>query len=395
MRDDEERVDLKYWIFGAIALLVIGGAVLRATAPAPDELPPVEAQAPQVETIQVVAEPVVPRARLSGLLEPRRSVEIFSETEGRVLEVGADELASVQAGQLLARLDDTRARIELARAEAARERAASQTILARADLERNRGLAKRDAASRAALDQSENASRLARAATLDAEAGIEDARDQLRKTRIEAPFAGVLRSFPVEMGEYLRPGERIAELLDVDQLRVTIGLSDRQVVSVAAESVVEIEVDALPGETFEGRIAQVGAAMDPGNRKFPVRIEIPNQDRRLLPGMVAEIELELGGTRRLILVPREAVVKEFGMRHLYVVEPQGEAGHVAVRRKVEVRELPFDPTRVEIASGLAAGEWIAIRGLRQLSDGLAVRPERRSEPPGLAAGRAATPEEGS
>jgi membrane fusion protein (multidrug efflux system) len=281
-------------------------------------------------------------------------------------------------------MDPILAQVAVDRARAAIARAASEGTLAGANLQRNQGLANMDATSRARLDEAENAARLAHAAKLEARAALAEAEDSLAKKTIRAPFAGVLRSFPVEEGEYVRPGERIAELLDVDRLRITIGLTDRQVVAIRPGARVKLEVDAMPGQPIEGEVVRVGGAIDLSTRKFPARIEIDNADGRLLPGMVARVDVALAETRSAMTVPLDAVVEEYGLRHVFVVErvesqegadaaDGGDRFRVA-RRRVEAHAIPFRPTELEVQAGLTEGERIAISSVRQLRDGMAVRP---------------------
>lgn len=369
------------FIFPAIAALgVAGGVLLFWTAPDPTSLPVAEPQAPSLRTLRLEARPVSGKAAISGLLQPRHSVEIFAEVDGRVTEVGAEALDRVQADQLLFRMDPLLAEVALKRAEAAEKRAESQSALASSNLNRDRGLANVNVASQAALDASENAARQAEAARLEAEASIAEARDRLAKKTVRAPFAGVLREFPVEVGEYVRAGERVAELLDVEKLEITIGLNDTQIVSVEKGRPVNLRVEALAGEPFVGEVDAVGGALDQGTRKFPVRIEVDNTQGRLLPGMVAVIDLELGAPREEILLPLEAIVDEFGLKYAYVIQPDGPDQWVAEKRRIEVRSLPFLPTQVAVKAGVTEGELVALSSVRQLRDGLAVRPIAESAP---------------
>ncbi len=368
------RKPLKYVFLAVASAGLLAGMALHATAPDPEALPPAPAQAQALHTYRVEARLLQPRTSIAGLLEARREVELFAESEGRVIEVGAEELERVEAEQLLLRLDPLLAEVAVERARAAIERAASSSALARAQLKRNQGLADVEVASRAALDEAENASRQARAAGMEAEAALTEARDRLAKKIVRAPLAGVLRTFPVEVGEYVRPGERIAELLSVDRVRITVGLTDRQIVAIVPGTEVDVEIDARSGESFMGRVISIGGAVDSKSRKFPVRIEIQNAEGRLLPGMVARIDLPLGEKRQMMVIPLDSLTEAFGLKHVYVVEASGDGGWVASERRVKVRAIPFRPTQVEVMSGLAEGEQIAISSIKQLRDGMVVRP---------------------
>ncbi len=374
-------------IFIAVAaLLVAGGLALYASAPAPEKLPPALAQAPVLDTLLLRAEEVASRSELSGLLEAHRRVELFVEQPGRVLEVGAKALDRVEQGELLVRLDPLLANVAVQRAQAAIARAESEGILAGANLERNRGLANVNVASRAALDNAENAERMAKAALLEARANLAEAQDGLAKMTVTAPFSGVLRSLTAERGEYVQPGERIGELLDVAKLRIECGLSDRQIVAISPGVHAEISVAARPGERFVGLVSRVGAAIDLQTHKFPIEIEVDNPDLRLFPGMVTRIKLNLDTARRRIAVPLETVIDEFGVKSLFVVVREEDA-HVVRKRTVKLRSIPFDPTQLEVVAGIAAGERIAISSVRQLRDGMAVRPRIEEAPGALSSAR--------
>jgi len=355
-----------------------GGILLFSTAPDPAALSVAEAQATRLETLRLEARSVTAKVAVPGLLQPRRSVEIFAEVDGRVTEIGAEALDRVEADQLLMRMDPLLAEVALKRAQAAEKRANSQDVLARSNLARERGLANVNVASQATLDASENAARQAQAAQLEAEASIAEARDRLAKKTVLAPFAGVLREFPVEVGEYVRAGERVAELLDVAKLEITIGLNDNQIVSIQEGALVDLRVAALAGESFPGTVDAVGGALDSSTRKFPVRIEIDNAEGRLMPGMVAVVDLELGPPGQEIMLPLEAMVDEFGLKYAFVLRPVGEGNWVAEKRRIEVRNLPFLPTEVAVTAGLSEGDLVALSSVRQLRDGLAVRPAAAS-----------------
>ncbi len=361
-----------------LAALGIGalGVLLLYTTPRPDAREAVGQEAAAVPVIahRVESRVVQPRTELAGVVEARRSVELFAETDGRVVELGAEELDRVEEGQLLARIDTRMARVAVDRARAAVARTRSELELARLSLARRRSLAERDATSAAALDEAENQERVAAASQREARAALEEALDRLGKKIIRAPFAGALRSFPLEEGEYVQSGQRIAELLDLERVRVQVGLSDREIVEVRPGAPASLRLEALPGESFTGSIVRVGSASDSETKKFPVQVELPNQEGRLLPGMVARIVLELGGAETLTVIPRDATRDEYGLRFVFVLERDGGADlWVARRRRIQVRELPFLPADLAVTSGLEPGEEIAVSGLRQLRHGAPVR----------------------
>ena len=369
---------LRWSLIAIAALLFVGGLLLEASAPEADRRAPLggEQALREVAVLRVDATPLRARAEVAGVLEPRRTVLLFSETHGAVTRIGAEKLDFVESGLVLVEIDPLLAEVAVERARAAVTRSRSELALARANLERRSSLADRGVASTAALDDAENAEAVAAAALREASAQLTRARDDLAKKVIRAPFDGTLRSFEVEVGEYVRVGQRLGELLDGSTARITIGLSDRDVVAVERGQPAAVRLDAYPGESFVGEVLRVGRASDPSTKKFPVEVEIPNPSGRLLPGMVGTVALELGTAEPRILIPRDATLDEFGLRSVYVIEPAAggpTVGFTTHRRRVEVRHVPFRPAEFEVVDGLVRGELIAVGATRQLRDGEAVR----------------------
>jgi membrane fusion protein (multidrug efflux system) len=369
----DPRVFGGLWI--AIGLLVMLGVALFATADQPERVAAagLDATAVPVRVYDIAARPRDDRAALSGVLRERRGIRLSSETEGRVLSVGAESLDAVEEGRVLVQIDPLRARVAVERAEAAVARTESELGLAETSLGRQQSLKERAVASESALDDASNRSRVARAAIREARATLDEARDALDKKTIRSPFAGVLRSFDVEQGEYVRVGQALGELLDLSTARILIGLTGRQVVHVKAGQSVELDVHAHPGERFEGSVLRVGAAASDDTKKFPIEIEVDNPERRLLPGMVARVHLAFPGSASRIVVPREAVRSEYGLDYVYVLEPDDGNVLRAHRRRVDARELAFEPTLLELAEGVLPGERIAASGVSRLRDGAIVR----------------------
>lgn len=370
------KPSLRVVLLVGTGLLVGAGALLRATAPKPEPIAVASNAGIVVETFSLVSSPLQHRVRISGLVEARRRVELFAEQDGRVLEVGAEELDRVEAGQLLLRIDPLPGEVEVARAEAALAQAKSELGLARAELERSRKLASNRVSSDAALERAHNDERVAIALHRSAKASLRSARDRLERRSLEAPFDGVLREFNAEAGEYVTSGQRLGELLDISQVRVTIGLRDRDVVAVEPGMGAEVYIDARPDTRIRGTVTRVGAAADTATHKFPVQIEMDNAGGLLLPGMVAVIDLELGSRREALTVPHDAVLNEFGLPFVYVVSEEGGEAIVR-RRRITAHAIPFQPGSLEVTEGLRIGEQIATTSLRQLRDGSRVEPRSR------------------
>jgi membrane fusion protein (multidrug efflux system) len=358
---------------------------------------------PARPTVTVDAVTVVPRevrtvVDVSGVLEPVRHVVIGAEVSGRVVSIEAREHTGVEADELLVRLDPALPRAAVERARAALLRAEAAERLAAAELARQQKLSRQGVASTAELERTESEARSASAQVAEARAALLDAETRLAKTEIRAPFAGVVSSLDLEPGAYLNPGEPVAELADISEVEIEVGLSDREILAVSDGDAVGVTVEALSGRRVEGRVVDPGRTADPQTRKYPVAVRVPNPDEGLLPGMLGTVRFELGDARPVLRVPRRSVFSEFDLDYVYVLEPEGAAA-VARRRRVTTRAVPFRPDQLDVTAGLEAGEQVATSGIGDLREGLLVqvRPADReaahtAETPRAGAGERDVPE---
>jgi len=295
---------------------------------------------------------------LSGVLEALRATWVAAEIAGRVVDVPAVEHAPVDAGDVLVRLDEALPRAELIRAEAAHR-------LAKAELERQRRLGDRSVASQAELERAEAEERRSYAALLEA-------RTRLGHATVRAPFDGVVNRLDPDLGAYVQPGTRIAEVLDVATLEVSVVVSDRQVGAVRPGDAARVRIDPLGNAVREARVARVARAPEEGTRRYPIVVELPNPDGRLLPGMLVYVELDVGESESL-RVPMGAVRREFELDYVFTIDAGPEGLPVARRRRVSTRPVPFRPDWVEVVEGMEDGERVVVRGVERLRDGAPVR----------------------
>lgn len=316
---------------------------------------------------------------VAGILEPTRSAVIGTELAGRVVAVEAQEHTHVAEGQVIVRLDPALARAAVERARAALLRAQAADRLAHAELVRRSDLASRGVVSPAELDRAESTAQSERAGVAEARAALLDAETRLDKTVITVPFDGVLGRIDLEPGVYLPPGARVAELSDLSEIEIEVGVSDQEILALHDGGRAEITVQVLPSERFEGRIARPGRTPDAETRKYPVPVRVPNPEGRLLPGMRGTVRFELGAAEGSLQVPRRAVIREFDLEYVYLLLPEDGEGDVAIvrRRRTRTRPVPFRPDLVALSEGVEPGDRIAVSGVRELRDGLrvSVRPE--------------------
>lgn len=278
---------------------------------------------------------------------------VSAEEAGTIRELLVEKGASVQAGQPIARIDD-----RVLRPQA--EQAAAEAALARETWERQRRLWEEDRVG------SEITYLQARYRAETAEAGARALRERLERTIVRAPISGVLDGRFVEVGTLVSPGTPIGRILDTRTVKVSGGVPERYAGQIEPGSRVEVAVEGMPSASFTGEVHFVGAAIDLGNRSFPIEVEVPNQSGQLKTGMVANVRVLRDRLEEALVVPQEAILRvEDGYAVFVVAEQAGEL--VADSRMVTLG--PSQGNRVMIESGLSAGDRVVVVGQARLARG--------------------------
>ena len=323
------------------------GEVAPAAA-AQDAPPPTPVEAAEVEVGTVTEEVTV-----AGTLRSDESVDISVEIPGLISAIHFAEGEPVEAGTLLFKLEDSIYRAELAEAEA-------RLALSEANYERAVELLERRVGTARARDEAVAELETARAAV-----GL--ARARLDKTEIQAPFAGILGLRTVSVGEYVTPGRALVNLESIQPIKVDFRISERYLQRLAPGQAVEIAVESLPGERFEGEVTAIDPEIDPESRSVAVRAQVPNEEQRLRPGQFSRVNVVIDRREDAILVPEQALVPRGADNFVFKVA-DGQASIVQVQ--VGQRR----DGRAEIVSGLAPGDVVVSAGHQKIRDGAPVEP---------------------
>ena len=237
-------------------------------------------------------------------------------------------------------------------------------------------------AAQAAMEQATEALRLARASReqIDvrqediaaAEAGLRQARasvdlaqTQLSKSAIRAPITGLVSARLVDPGELVGPGVGVIQLVDIGYVEVYATVSEVQIQKLLVGQPAEVTVDALPGRTFRGPVADINPSTIPNQRFFIVKVRLGNPQGVLRPGMFARICVTLEERKRVVLVPDDAIITRDGATVVFVAR-----GGVAKLERVQ-RGLSRD-AQVEVSGNVRAGEMVVVSGQASLEDGTPV-----------------------
>jgi membrane fusion protein, multidrug efflux system len=325
---------------------------LTAESAAPANGPPggrsvgVVVAAAELETVRDRAEAV-------GTTLASQAVEIVALASGRVIELAFEPGEPVEAGTVLARLEDTIERADLAEARAMAQEATSA-------LERGQRLRASNNIAAATLVELQ-------AAAGAAQARVDRATQRLEDRLVRAPFDGVVGIRRVDLGARVDNDTVITTLDDRREMIVEFSLPELFYGRVGRGLPVAAKSSSFPDRSFDGAVTTVDTRIDVTSRSFRVRASLPNPDLLLPAGLFVLVDVTLD-EREAVVVPEEAVSTEAGRTVVYVA-----AEDRAERRPVTLGTRMFG--RVEIVSGLVPGELVVTRGLQRMRDGIGIRYE--------------------
>jgi membrane fusion protein, multidrug efflux system len=328
-------------------------------------------RAPGVEVAKVKTAPLQDDAQAVGTLKSRQSVMLRPEVAGRVSQIAFADGARVRKGQLLVQLDDVLQRAELSQAQA-------QVSIVRANLTRNQELLAEKFVAPRAVEESQ-------AALQVAEAQLALAQARLGRMRIVAPFDGSVGIRNVNVGDYVKDGADLVNLEDSSALYVDFRVPERFQGKLATGQKVNVELDALPGQTFQAKVQALDPLVDANGRSVAVRAVLPGVGNSpLRPGMFARTTTVFSVSDSALVVPEEAIVPQGGKQFVFVLESQGEGDtKKQISRKVEVKLGVRNNAQVQLVSGVSAGDTVVVAGQQRLQkDGTEVRVVDMSGPPG-------------
>jgi len=315
-----------------------------------------------VETATVSRQTVAERFETVGTLEATESVTLVSEIPGIVRQLPFKEGDHVGQGALIAKLDD-------AQLIAERDRAAALKSKAQTSYERVAQVVEAKAGSQQDLDD-------AKAALQVAEADLALAEARLAKTRIRAPFSGIVGVRRISPGAFINPGDPITVLARIEQMRVVFYSPERYLSRLKLGSAVTASTTAYAGYEVTGPITAVDPVLDETTRSSRVVAQVPNPQDRFRPGMSATVSAVLSQREGALTIPSEAVFMEGNQAFVFVVKPDSMVTKQAVALGTRL------PATVEVLEGLTENQLIVTAGHQKLFEGAKVMPIPSGAAPG-------------
>lgn len=287
----------------------------------------------------------------SGTLLPNEAVNVLSEVSGRITAIGFEEGRTVQAGQVLVRINDDDLQAQLRKAELSVELAAQ-------DEQRKKQLLAVNGVSQEVYDQSH-----IQLESLRAEA--DNLRALVAKATIRAPFSGRIGLRQVSVGSYVSPNTLIASLQQTDPVKVEFTVPERYANQLHTGSSIAFTVDG-DTSTYRGEVFAMEPSVDASSRSIRVRARTPNREGRLNPGAFAHVTLKLDREPAALVVPTQAVVPDIqGQKVLLIKDGKVKSARVTLGVRQE--------SSVQLTSGVAAGDTVITTGLLAARDGMPVQ----------------------
>lgn len=316
-----------------------------------------------VETEAVRQQPVVVEASAVGTLLSNESVVVRPEIDGRIVAIEFTEGTPVERGSVLFRLDDALYAAQVNEAQA-------RLTLANQNRDRAVELHGRGAGTQLARDQ-------AKSEYVTAGAVIDLARTRLAKTVIRAPFEGIVGLRQASPGDYVKAGQDLVNLEDIQPIKVEFRIPQRFLGSLRTGQAVRLTTDAFPGEGFDGTVYAVDPQIDPEGRSLRVRARVDNARLRLRPGLFVRVRLELDRRDDALVIPEQAIVPRGDKRFVFKV-----VDGKAVETPVVLGQRAYG--EAEVVEGLSAGDVVVTAGQLKLRNGVPVSLPQPRAPTGPA-----------
>lgn len=309
---------------------------------------------PDVNTAVIVQADTVKSGRFdltnsfTGSFSPNREVILGSEISGKVVKVNVEEGSHIQAGQVIAQLDNDIIRAQLQSAQASYDKASN--VLRRYQ----------QAVSGVTQLQIDNA----KTDVLTSKAEIDQMKKQLNQHTIRAPFSGIITTRNFDLGAIVSPSMEMAALIDISSVKLEINVPEKSVSQFRSGQSISISTDVHPGISFQGKVDLVASKAD-ASHNFMIRILVPNSKSLLRSGMYGTVSLQSTVSDQALTIPRSALIGSSIKPQVYVIEN----GAARIRN---IQTGGGNETRIEVRAGLDKGMQVVSGGLVNLNDGTKV-----------------------
>ena len=292
---------------------------------------------------------------IQGNVDTKENILVQPEVPGTLVTLNAVAGQHVSKGQILGRVDDGGGSQQLASLE-------NQYALAKTTFERQKNLWDQKIGSEIQFLN-------AQTQMISAQKAVAQAKAQLAKTVIRAPFTGVIDEVFVERGEVVAAGAKgLMRIVNLNNMYVSTLVPETYIGKLKIGTVVDVTLNSL-GKTYKGKIRQIASSINPSNRSFNIEVALPNPDNLLRPNQVAKLRIVDYISNKAVVVPTN-VVQEDGKGNKYVYTIADIKGKTGTAKKVIVQAGKSSNNVTEILSGLSEDDKIVTEGVNTISEGM-------------------------
>jgi membrane fusion protein (multidrug efflux system) len=315
-----------------------------------------------VEVITVRAEDIINTVDATGAVDALYDADVSAETSGRVAAIIHDVGSRVKRGDAVIQLDSATQSLNLQQSEAQLTIAEAAVAKAEKDLGRMEDLYAKNNISEDDIEQANLRAVQARGEHELAEAAYGLAKKALDDTGVRAPFEGEVTATYINAGEMVAPGQIVYTIVNAGTVKIEVDVSAADVGEIRNELTVEVYVTALPDVLFYGEVSTVAVKANETTRTYPVEILVENLDRRLRPGMLADVKIQTSRLEDALSVPLDAILQRNGSSVVFV-----EQDGTATEKRIEITAV--HGASAVVSSGLNAGDRLIVVGQHNLDDG--------------------------
>ena len=291
---------------------------------------------------------------VQGNVDTKENLIIYPQFSGILNTVNVLAGQKVSKGQLLGTIDDGGLSQQLAQIE-------TQLALAKTTFERQKRLWDQKIGSEIQYLQ-------AQTNMISQQKAVSQMKAQLAKTRIIAPFSGVIDELIAEKGQVVGPGQGLMRIVNLNNMFVSTAVPESYIGKLKVGAVVNVYLASL-GKTYVGKIRQVASNINPNNRSFGIEVSVPNTDNLLRPNQVAKLKITDYTSVKAVVVPSN-VIQEDADGNQFVFEISSVKDKTGIAKKVMVKVGKTSDNFTEILSGLEPKTMVVGDGVKTVSEGM-------------------------
>lgn len=291
---------------------------------------------------------------VQGNVQTKENLIIYPQFSGILISLNVTAGQRVSKGQVLGTIDDGGLSQQLAQVQ-------SQLALAKTTFERQKRLWDQKIGSEIQYLQ-------AQTNMISQQKAVSQINAQLAKTRVIAPFSGVIDETLIEKGQVVGPGQGLMRIVNLNNMYVSTSVPETYIGKLNTGTNVDVYLTSL-NKTYTGRIRQVANNINPNNRTFSIEVSVPNKENLLRPNQVAKLKIVDYTSKNAVVVPTN-VVQEDGEKNNFVYIVTNATANTGIAKKVIVTVGQSSNNATEILSGLSANDIVVTEGVNTISDGM-------------------------